>query len=231
MATPTRIVLIHATPVAVDPIKAAFAEGWAEAETVNILDDSLSLDRAREGELSERMRTRIGDLADYAVGIGADGILFTCSAFGSAIDAAASRHDLPVLKPNEAMFEAAIAAGSNIAMIATFGPSQAGMEQEFRDEAERLGRDASLTTHLVEPAMAALKAGDATRHNDLVAAKAAELSGFDAILLAHFSTSRAAPAVRAISATPVLTSPEAAVAKLKRLVAGNAGRPGRRAAG
>ncbi|MDY8109879.1 hypothetical protein U0C82_12085 [Fulvimarina sp. 2208YS6-2-32] len=41
-----RIALIHATPIAVDPIRQAFASGSADAETVNILDDSLSLDRA-----------------------------------------------------------------------------------------------------------------------------------------------------------------------------------------
>jgi hypothetical protein len=147
-----------------------------------------------------------------------DGILFTCSAFGTAIETAAAQLDVPVLKPNEAMFEVAIGSGRNHAMIATFAPALATMEAEFAEEAGRLASDATLTSFVVEAAMTALRGGDAETHNSLVAHKARQLAGFDTILLAHFSTSRAAAAVRAIVDVPVLTSPEAAVAKLRRLI-------------
>jgi hypothetical protein len=63
--------------------------------------------------------------------------------------------------------------------------------------------------------MAALKAGDADRHNALLAAAAPRLAECDALLLAHFSTSRARDAVAALSAVPVLTSPHAAVDLLR----------------
>jgi len=62
-----RIALIHATPVAVDPIKAAFAAGWPEAELANILDDSVSVDRARDAAITPRMFERFRVLARYAV--------------------------------------------------------------------------------------------------------------------------------------------------------------------
>lgn len=214
-----RIALIHATPVAIDPIKQALAAAWPDAEPVNILDDSLSPDRASMGELSDEMIERIVALARYARKIGANGVLFTCSAFGPAIEQAASVLDVPVLKPNEAMFEAALARGDNIAMIATFKPAQASMEAEFREDARRLSPRARLTTEVVEPAMDALRNGDAETHNRLVAEAARSMSGHDAIVLAHFSTARAAEAVRAATRVPVLTSPDAAVDKLKRLLA------------
>ena len=45
-----RIVLLHATPVAMEPIARAMAAIWPEAEAANLLDDGLSIDRAREGD-------------------------------------------------------------------------------------------------------------------------------------------------------------------------------------
>jgi hypothetical protein len=147
--------------------------------------------------------------------------LFTCSAFGSAIEQAARLLDVPVLKPNEAMFEAAIERGPRTAMIYTFGPAAAGMEDEFREEAARRDPAATITSFHAPNALDALKGGDAATHNRLVTERANGMSGFDALVLAHFSTSRAADSVRAVTSIPVLTSPDAAVAKMKRLIAGH----------
>ena len=60
-----RIALIHAVTVAVAPIEAAFRELWPEAECVNILDNSLSVDRERDGRLTAAMTGRIITLAEY----------------------------------------------------------------------------------------------------------------------------------------------------------------------
>jgi len=166
------------------------------------------------------MTRRIGALADYAATSGAAGILFTCSAFGEAIAVAARRAPVPVLKPNEAMFEAAVAAGRRIGMLATFAPAAASMEQEFREMAAERNAAASLETVCVPEAMQALQAGDADRHNRLLAEAAPSLHACDAVLLAHFSTSRAADAVRRVIARPVLTAPDAAVTKLKSALDG-----------
>jgi Asp/Glu/hydantoin racemase len=220
MRTP-RIALLHATPVAIDPIKTAFADGWSEAEIVNLMDDGLAIDRARTDALTEDMIDRVVALARYAFRfIGADGLLFSCSAFGPAIERVAGELPIPVLKPNEAMFEAALSCGSRIGMLATFPPAVATMEAEFAEEAERLRPDAVITTVLVPDAIDVLRRGDADMHNSLLAARAHELSGMDAVMLAHFSTSRAAAAIRGHLSIPVLTAPESAVAKLQRQVLG-----------
>jgi Asp/Glu/hydantoin racemase len=215
-----RIALIHAVTVAIAPVEAAFRELWPEAECSNILDDSLSVDRERDGMLTAAMTGRIMTLAAYARATGAAGILFTCSAFGEAIEAAAAQAPIPVLKPNEAMFEAALAAGRRIGMLATFEPSVASMEDEFRQMAAARRAPATIETYCVPGAMAALKAGDAASHNALVAEAAPRFADCDAVLLAHFSTSSAAPASIAALGRPVLTSPGSAVAKLKSLLTG-----------
>ncbi len=213
-----RIVLLHATPVAIDPVKAAFAELWPEPELVNLLDDSLSPDRAKTPDLTAELVERFVRFGHYGHSIGADAILVTCSAFGPAIERMAAELPVPVLKPNEAMFHAAVAQGSNIAMIATFRPAVVTMEEEFNDYVEQTGSKARLTTIVVEPAMTALRAGDADTHNRLIAETAPELAGYDTVMLAHFSTSRAHAALSARVPVPVLSAPGAAVSRLKALI-------------
>jgi Asp/Glu/hydantoin racemase len=214
-----RIALIHAVTPAITPVLEALQRQWPQAEAVNLLDDSLSLDREREGALTAAMSGRIASLARYAAGTGAQGILFTCSAFGPAIEAADRELPIPVLKPNEAMFEAALDEGRRIGMLATFEPSVGSMEAEFRSLTQGRGSDAGIETYCVPGAMAALRAGDGATHDGLVAAAAPRFAGCDAVLLAHFSTARAAATVRAAIDRPVLTAPGAAVARLKAMVA------------
>lgn len=218
MTVRKRIALIHAVTVAMQPIDDAFAAHWPDAERVNLLDDALSVDRAKQPELTEAVAKRIGDIADYAVSTGADAILYTCSAFGPAIEAVAARMPVPVLKPNEAMFDDALAHGCKIGMVATFAPAVATMEQEF-SEATTSMPGVTLRTLCVPDAMAALRRGDAAAHNRLVADAASSLQDCDVIMLAHFSTARALAAVRATTDRPVLTSPDAAVLRLKRALA------------
>lgn len=214
-----RIVLLHATPVAMDPIRTAMARHWPEAEAVNLLDDGLTIDRAREGEaLSESLTGRFVDLGQYAYRMGANGILVTCSAFGPAIDALAADLPVPVLKPNEAMFREAIAAGQRIGMLATFAPAVATMDAEFREFVAETGQQAMLDTIVVDDAIDLLRGGDADSHNRLVAAQAHRFADHDAVMLAHFSTSRAAEAVRAVLKCPVLSAPDAAVQRMRTLV-------------
>jgi Asp/Glu/hydantoin racemase len=96
------------------------------------------------------------------------------------------------------------------------------MTDEFDDYVARSGKHATLTTIVVADAIDLLRKGDAESHNRLVAARAPELAGCDAIMLAHFSTSRAAAAVRGRVATPVLTAPHAAVDRMRAMVEGAA---------
>ena len=221
MKSRPRIVLYHATPVAMEPVISSMARLWPEAEAVNLLDDGLTIDRAKEGaELSDELTGRFVDFGRYAHRIGADGILVTCSAFGPAIEKMADELPVPVLKPNEAMFRDAIAAGGRIGMLATFAPAVSTMTEEFSQFALDTGAAATLDTIVVADAIDLLRKGDAAAHNRLVAARAPELARHDAIMLAHFSTSRAAEAVRAVVDVPVLSAPDAAVLRMRALLNG-----------
>jgi aspartate/glutamate racemase len=213
-----RIALIHATPVAMQPVRDAFQRGWREVETVNLLDDALSVDLARAGSLNQAMQRRIASLAAYATDLGVVGILFTCSAFGEAIDVVAREARMPVLKPNEAMFEEALSIGKTVGLLATFQPSIPSLEQEFSAMAATQDKDMKLVSVWVPDAMEALTAGAAEMHHRLIAEAAPRLAHCDVVMLAQFSMAQALPAVQKAIHRPVLTSPDSAVAKLKAVL-------------
>lgn len=218
MPSRPRLALIHATRVAIDPIEKAAKELWPDAETISILEEGLSVDRAVTAELTIELRERILRLSRYAELAKSDGVLFTCSAFGSAIESAANRSQIPVMKPNEAMFEAAFRYGDRVAMIYTFDPAAKGMEQEYREAAIARGRSARLVSFFAPKALEAKREGDAETHDRLVAETAASIKDADVILLAQFSMASAAALARTKTDIPVLTSPHAAITEMRNRI-------------
>ena len=218
MTSTKRIFLIHATPVAIEPISQAFAKLWPEAELCNLLEDSLSRDLRAAGHLTEALKRRFRDLAKYARSAGADAVLFTCSAFGEAIESSRAELDIPVLKPNEAMIEDALDRGCSIAILATFEPSIGSMTAEFRAAAEKRGMEVRLTTAASADAYQALHAGDAGRHDQLIAELAGRLEPCDVVCFSQFSMTSAACGAHEASGRPVLTTPDSAVMLLRRLL-------------
>src|ERR1700675_2585960 len=145
-----RITLIHALKHSIQPIESSFARFWPEATLMNLVDDSLSADLARDGRLTSGMTDRFLTLGRYAASTGADAILFTCSAFGPCIEAVArDLAPMPVLKPSEAMVEQAAARGARVGLLSTFPPTLRSMPAEFPGSVQ-------LVTKLAEGAMAAL---------------------------------------------------------------------------
>ena len=93
-----RIGVVHATRVAVSPIEAAFKNHWPEAEVVQLIDESLARDLEAVGHLTPALFERVDSLAGFAHRGGSEAILFSCSAFGPAIEATQAR--LPVPRGN-----------------------------------------------------------------------------------------------------------------------------------
>jgi len=224
-----RIALVHALDESVRPAQEAFARLWPEAWCFDLLDTSLSADRAQATEGLAAIDGRIATLAKYArdsegVGGRTAGILFTCSAFGDAIDATKQDSPIPILRPNEAAFSAALEVGSRFLIVVSFQPSAAALEQELRAMADAKGRAVSVDCVVARGALEALRGGDGARHDALVAeAVRAHGRSPDAILLGQFSMARARSTVEAsVGGLPVITTPDSAVRELRRLVAAKA---------
>jgi Asp/Glu/hydantoin racemase len=207
-----RITLVHALKHSIVPIESSFAKLWPEARLMNLMDDSLSADLARDGRLSDAMTERFLGLGRYATSTGSDAILFTCSAFGPCIEAVARAHaPMPVLKPNEAMIEQAAAKGKKIGLLSSFPPTLASMPREFPSSIQ-------IVPKLAEGAMAALDRGDRATHDRLVVEASRDLRDCDLIALAQYSMAPTAEQVAAATGRPVVTTPDSAVLKLKDML-------------
>lgn len=216
-----RIALIHALTESIAPIHKAFQRHWPEAKPFDLLDNALSADLAEAGAMTPAIRNRFLTLGDYAASQeGAGGktaaILFTCSAFGPAIDDVKTAQRIPVLKPNEAAFEQAMTMGRHIGLLVTFEPSLRSLEKELVEMAESRKIEIVVTPRLVEHALDALKADDHETHDHLIAKAARDLPHQDVILFGQFSMAQAATAAQQVCVTPLVTTPDAAVLALRK---------------
>lgn len=212
----TIIGVVHATRVAVSPIETACDRHWPEAEVVQLIDESLSRDLEAVGHLTTEINERVERLAAFAHRGGAQAILYSCSAFGPAIEAAGARLPVPVLKPNQAMLDEALALGSRIRVLSTFRPSGPSVRRELEALAEQRKLEVEIDDSYVPGALDALQAGDLDTHDALIADAAG--SRADVILLAQFSMARARDAVSRRVDARVLSSPVSAVLALRRMM-------------
>ena len=220
MARNPHIFLFSVHKDAMDAAIRAFAADWPQARISNLLDDSLFAWVREAGGVVPEMYDVFRNLTRHMVARGADGILFTCSAFREVIDACIEEFELPILKPNDAMIDKALDAGSRIAVMATVGPTIPSISVEIEEMAEARGQKVELVPYVVDRAFDALAAGDAGTHDRLVGARARDIDNCDAVVLAQFTLSRAVSAVQAVTNIPVYNSPGAAVARMREMVNG-----------
>ena len=143
---------------AMDAAVRAFTADWPQARISNLLDDSLFSWVREAGGVVPGMYDVFRNLTRHMVGRGADGILFTCSAFRPVIDACIEEFELPVLKPNDAMIEKALDAGRRIAVMATVGPTIPSISVEIEEMAAARGQKVELVSYVVDRAFDALGA-------------------------------------------------------------------------
>lgn len=219
MKNAPRIYLVHAADVSIPPVVASFRANWPEAKVINLLEDALMTDLADDGKLTDAMVERFLHIGHYCVKASADAILFCCSAFGPAIEEVRRQVSIPVLKPNEAMYEQLVAKSGTVSLLATFQPSIPSMLKEIASHAKEKGTQVNVEPHLVDGALQALLDLRPDEHNRLIAEAAAKQEACDIIALAQFSMAPAKVLAATRTAKPILTTPDSAVAKLKVLLA------------
>jgi Asp/Glu/hydantoin racemase len=207
------LALVHTSPTLTPAFTELCRKHLPEAKFFHMVDESLIQDTIRAGTLRKVTIRRLVDQIISAEAAGADAVLVTCSSIGPGVPLAKQLCDVPVIRIDEAMAEAAVRQAHNIGVLATLRTTLDPTCALLRAKANEAGRDVKLTECLCEGAFPAVLAGDTATHDRLLRkALLEDLRGVDLIVLAQASMARVVAALAPGELrTPVLSSPELAV--------------------
>jgi Asp/Glu/hydantoin racemase len=219
-----KIGLIHTSATLVPMFQQLCQAKLPGVATFNIVDDSLIKDVIVAGRLTPQVARRVAGHVAAAGEAGAELILVTCSSIGRAVEASSSFSDVPVLRVDQPMADAAVAAGRRIGVVATLATTMEPTADLIRRRAASAGKEVEVTARLCEGAFEALMSGNTAKHDESVRAALEELSGkVDVIVLAQASMARVADAIPAGSRrVPIMASPPLAIDHLAALFAAQA---------
>jgi len=218
-SSPT-LALIHTSPILAPAFAALCRRHIPEAEFFHIVDESLIQDTIRAGRLRKLTMRRLVDQIASAEAAGADAVLVTCSSIGPGVTLARQFFEIPVLRIDEAMAEAAVRQASTIGVLATLRTTLDPTTALLREKAAEAGRAVELVECLCEEAFPAVLAGDTETHDRILRkAMVEDLKGVDAIVLAQASMTRVvATLAPGVLQAQVLSSPELAVLRVRQVL-------------
>ena len=214
-----KVIIIHTSPVSLDDLKALCNEIIPDIELVNIIDDSMLEEVKKNNGITPQVISRMCSYVQIAGSFQPDLIFNQCSSVGEAFDIAKNCVDCKTLKIDEAMAEAAVETGVDIAVIATvestLKPSCHLVETKAREKHKRV----TVTPYLVNGALDILmKEHNKEKHNLMVLKKIEEVDQkHDVIVLAQGSMISILPYLKTIQ-HPVFTSPRLAIERMKILL-------------
>lgn len=217
---PKTLGLIHTSATLIPVFQDLCKQYLPGVSTFNIVDDSLVKNIRERGELTPAIAKRVADYVASAEDSGADYIMVTCSSIGEAVEAAAEKASVPVLRVDQPMVDMAVSMGRRIGVIATLQTTLEPTSDLVRRRAAHAGKEIELTSKLCEGAFEALMGGDPGKHDALVADTLRELSKqVDVILLAQASMARVVDTLaEADKVVPIVASPPTAVKYLSTVI-------------
>lgn len=217
------LVIIHTGPVTVQPLNVLAPDLLPGVRVVNIVDDSLLKDTMAAGQVTPAVTRRLSQYMMIAQDMGADLILNACSSVREAADVASQLVSVPVAKIDTAMALHAVASASRIGVAATVQTTLDPTVRLIEQTAAEKGATVSVTRRLCEGAFDALLAGEAERHDAIVARHLIELAAeVDLIVLAQVSMGRVAGSLGDQVTVPVLTSPQLGMEHVAAMMAASA---------
>lgn len=215
------LAIIHTSPTLTPMFAALCAEQMPAAAIFHMVDESLIKDTIRHGHLRRVTMRRLLMMIESAQMSGADAVLVTCSSIGPGIAIGQQLFDIPVIRVDEAMAEAAVRAGRKIGVMATLKTTLDPTIELLRQKAADAGVEIEIVASLCDGAFDAVLAGDTATHDRILSqALIEDMQGVDVVVLAQASMARVVKAMPAGSlAMPVFSSPELAVRRAAQILA------------
>ena len=216
------LALIHTSPTLTPLFSALCAEFMPDTAVFHMVDESLIKDTIREGRLRRATIRRLLAMIESAETAGADAVLVTCSSIGPGVALGQELFDIPVIRVDEAMAEAAVRMGPRIGVMATLRTTLEPTIALLREKADEAGIQVEIVESLCDGAFDAVLAGDAMTHDRILThALEHEMKGVDVVILAQASMARVVKTMpEGTLAMPVLSSPEMAVRQARDVMAG-----------
>jgi Asp/Glu/hydantoin racemase len=216
------LALIHTSPTLTPMFRALCAAEMSDVEVFHMVDESLIQDTIRSGRLRGTTIRRLLWQIESAEAAGADAIMVTCSSIGPGVALARSLFELPVIRIDEAMAEEAVRMGRRIGVAATLRTTLEPTIELLKAKAAQSSNTIEIVESLSQGAFEAVLAGDVTTHDRILAEKLVhDLHDVDVIVLAQASMARVVSEMPAGTLRiPVLSSPELAVRRAKKILLG-----------
>jgi Asp/Glu/hydantoin racemase len=214
----TTLTFIHTVPSLRPTFEALAHDADPSLEIRHVTDESLLADAIEAGSVPEETQERLTKRIRSALDDGADLVVVTCSSMGGATEAIARREGWPLERIDVAMADRALDLGRRIAVLATLPSALAPTAALVEARAAERGVAIEVVRGLASGAFAALRAGDGTRHDELVReAFRGVLGRVDVIVLAQASMGRVVDGLGGEAAgTPILVSPGLGVERVVR---------------
>jgi aspartate/glutamate racemase len=213
------LAIIHTTPATIDLLKGLAAEVLPGYDVMNLVDDSILPQLARNGGNVGEVEGRLLQYARIASDTGADVILEACSSVGEVVSKMAETVSIPVVRIDDAMAEAAIQRGHCIGVAATLPTTLNPTKRLLEAKAQAAGKSIELQTALADSAYQKLMAGDRDGHDaDLAEVLIKLAQDVDVVVLAQASMARVIPALPDELQDKFLTSPRLGMERVKTVV-------------
>ena len=218
---PQKLCCLHTSPTLTPMFGALCAQHLPDVNVFHMVDESLIKDTVAHGHLRKLTIRRLFAMVESAFAAGSDAVLVTCSSIGEGVALTQRMFDLPVVRIDDAMAEAAIEQGSTIGVLATLRTTLEPTIELVQAKAAEAGKKIKVVHSMCPGAFDAVLAGDVATHDRIVSEALLQMNTVDAIVLAQASMARVVATLPkdAIS-VPVLSSPELAVLRVRQLLRG-----------